>query len=135
MKWYVLMLFLLASVVCSVRAQSMDTRLVGAWETYDGPCNPCILTIPASGKVTFTQVGDPIEVMYAQATPEPGITAQVSGLGTCTPVSRTPVRRRTEGEHANSPAARTDYERMEPWSPQARPRSCEGGGLCASSST
>ena len=73
MKWYVFMLFLLAGFVCSVCAQSMDARLVGAWETYDGPCNPCILTIPASGKVPLTQVGDPIEVMYAQATPEPGI--------------------------------------------------------------
>ena len=73
MKWYVLTLFLLVGLVCSVSAQEMDARLVGAWETYDGPCSPCILTIPASGKVTFTQVGDPIEVMYAQATPEPGI--------------------------------------------------------------
>jgi hypothetical protein len=73
MKWNVLVLFLLLGVVCSVSAQSMDARLVGAWETQDGPCSPCILTIPASGKVTFTQVGDAIEVMYAQGTPEPGI--------------------------------------------------------------
>ena len=73
MKWYVLTLFLLVGFVCSVSAQEMDARLVGEWETHDGPCSPCILTIPASGKVTFSQVGDPIEVMYAQATPEPGI--------------------------------------------------------------
>jgi hypothetical protein len=73
MKWYVLMLCLLVGLVCSVRAQSMDAKLVGTWETHDGPCSPCILTIPASGKVTFTQVGDTIEVMYAQGTPEPGI--------------------------------------------------------------
>ena len=73
MKWYVLTLFLLVGFVCSVHAQSMDARLVGAWETQDRPCSPCILTIPASGKVTFTQVGDTIEVMYAQGTPEPGI--------------------------------------------------------------
>src|SRR5262245_22186748 len=70
-----------------------------------------------------------------QSPSEERTTAQVAGLGTCTPVSRAPVRRRTEGEHANSPAARADDERMEPWSLQTRPRSCEGGGLCASSST
>jgi hypothetical protein len=51
----------------------MDSRLVGTWETYDGPCKPCTLTIPESGQPTFAQAGSAVQVVFARITPDPGI--------------------------------------------------------------
>jgi hypothetical protein len=62
MKWYVFMLFLLVGFVWSVSAQQMDPDLVGTWETHDGPCSPCILTIQANGSMSFTQAGSDIQI-------------------------------------------------------------------------
>ena len=49
MKWYVLTLFLVMGLVGSVSAQQIDSKLVGVWETHDGPCSPCVLTIQEGG--------------------------------------------------------------------------------------
>ena len=75
MKGYVLTLCLLVGVVWSARAQTppMDSRLVGTWETYDGPCKPCTLTIPESGQPTFAQAGSAVQVVFSRITPDPGI--------------------------------------------------------------
>jgi hypothetical protein len=73
MKWYVAMLFLLVGLVWSVSAQQIDPKLVGTWETHDGPCSPCMLTIQPDGKVSFTQAGSDIQVVFSRGTPEPGI--------------------------------------------------------------
>ena len=72
-KGYVLTLCLLVGMVWSASAQTMDAKLVGTWETYDGPCNPCTLTIPASGPVSFAQAGSAIDVVYARGTAEHGL--------------------------------------------------------------
>ena len=73
MKGYVLTVCLLVSVVWSASAQTMDAKMVGTWETYDGPCNPCTLTIPASGQVSFAQAGSAIDVVYARGTAQHGV--------------------------------------------------------------
>jgi hypothetical protein len=73
MKWYVLALCLLVGFVCSANAQQVDSKLVGTWETTDGPCSPCALTIDANGSVGFTQAGSAIQVVFSQITPGPGI--------------------------------------------------------------
>ena len=73
MKWYVAMLFLLVGFVWSVSAQQMDPDLVGTWETHDGPCSPCILTIQANGAASFTQAGSDIQIVFSRVTPAPGI--------------------------------------------------------------
>ena len=73
MKWYAVMLFLLVGFVWSVSAQEMDPKLVGSWETHDGPCSPCMLTIPANGQVSFTQAGSDIQIVFSRGTPAPGI--------------------------------------------------------------
>ena len=75
MKGYVLMLCLLVGMVWSAHAQQqpMDAKLVGTWETYDGPCNPCTLTMPASGQVSFAQAGSAVDVVYARGTAQHGV--------------------------------------------------------------
>jgi hypothetical protein len=73
MKWYVLTLFLLVGFVWGVSAQQVDPGLVGDWETNDGPCSPCILTIQADGTVKFVQSGTPLTLIGYQITPEPGV--------------------------------------------------------------
>ena len=77
MKWSVLTLFLLVGFVWSANAQQsaqqMDPKLVGTWETHDGPCSPCMLTIQANGTVSFTQAGEAVSVVYSTVTPGPGI--------------------------------------------------------------
>lgn len=74
MKWYVGTLLLLVGLVGSVSAQqSVDPGLVGDWETHDGPCRPCVLTIQANGAVKFDHSGTPLEVIGSQITPDPGI--------------------------------------------------------------
>jgi hypothetical protein len=73
MKWYAAMLFLLVGFVWSVSAQEIDPKLVGTWETHDGPCEPCTLTIQANGSVSFTQAGSAIQVVFSRGTPVPGI--------------------------------------------------------------
>lgn len=73
MKWYVLTLFLLVGFVCSVSAQAIDPKLVGTWETDDGPCKPCTLTIQANSSVSFTLAGSALEVVFSRGTPTPGI--------------------------------------------------------------
>ena len=73
MKWYVLTLSLVLGLVWSVSAQQMDPKLVGTWETHDGPCSPCTLTIEANGTLGFTQAGSSIQVVFSQVTPGPGI--------------------------------------------------------------
>jgi hypothetical protein len=73
MKWYAVMLFLLVGFVWSVSAQEMDPKLVGTWETHDGPCPPCTLTIQANGQVSFMQAGSEIQIVFSQGTPKPGI--------------------------------------------------------------
>jgi hypothetical protein len=73
MKWYVLTLFLLVGFVWSAHAQQMDSQLVGTWETHDGPCRPCALTIEANGAISFTQAGSAVQVVFSQITPGPGI--------------------------------------------------------------
>jgi hypothetical protein len=73
MKWYLLTLFLLVGLVWSASAQKADPRLVGEWETTDGPCKPCTLTIQENGGVKFDMAGGPLEVVYAQVTAEPGV--------------------------------------------------------------
>jgi len=74
-KGYVLMLCLLVGVVWSASAQPepMDPKLVGTWETHDGPCSPCLLTIKEGGSVTFTQAGSEIQIVFSRGTPDPGI--------------------------------------------------------------
>jgi len=53
MKWYVLTFFLLVGFVWNASAQPaqpaqpIDPKLVGEWETTDGPCDPCTLSIQA----------------------------------------------------------------------------------------
>ena len=74
MKWYVLTLFLLVGFVWSANAQqAMDPDLVGTWESHDGPCAPCTLTIDAKGAVSFAQAGSAVQVVFSQVTPGPGI--------------------------------------------------------------
>jgi hypothetical protein len=80
-KGYVLTLCLLVGVVWSASAQTMDAKLVGTWETYDGPCNPCTLTIPASGQVSFAQAGSAIDVVYARGTAQHGVDVILSQGG------------------------------------------------------
>jgi lipid-binding SYLF domain-containing protein len=53
--------------------QQVDANLVGTWETQDGPCAPCTLTIAPNGTVSFTQAGSAVQVVFAQFTTEPGI--------------------------------------------------------------
>jgi hypothetical protein len=75
MKGYVLTLCLLVGVVWSASAQKdpMDPKLVGTWETYDGPCSPCMLTIKDGGNVSFTQAGSDIDIVFSRGIPGPGI--------------------------------------------------------------
>jgi hypothetical protein len=51
----------------------VDANLVGTWETPDGPCTPCTLTIAPNGMVSFTQAGSAVQVVFSQFTPDPGI--------------------------------------------------------------
>jgi hypothetical protein len=83
MKWYVLMLFFVVGFVWSVSAQPqpMDPKLVGTWETHDGPCNPCTLTIPESGQASFAQAGSAVQVVFSRGTPDPGIDVMLSQGG------------------------------------------------------
>jgi hypothetical protein len=87
MKWYVLTFFLLVGFVWNASAQPaqpaqpIDPKLVGEWETTDGPCDPCTLSIQASGKVTYTLANSPIEVLYARGTPDPGIDVMLARWG------------------------------------------------------
>jgi hypothetical protein len=81
MKWYVLTLFLLVGFVWSASAQQVDSRLVGEWETQDGPCSPCTISIQEKGGVKFYQAGSTIEVIAAQVTPEPGVDIILAGGG------------------------------------------------------
>ena len=76
MKWYVLALCLLVGFVWSANAQQaqpVDSKLVGTWVTDDGICSPCTLTIPATGSVSFTQANEPVQVVFSQVVPGPGI--------------------------------------------------------------
>jgi hypothetical protein len=75
MKGYVLTLCLLVGVVWSASAQQepVDPKLTGTWETHDGPCSPCILTIKEGGSMTFTQAGSDIQIVFSRGTPDPGI--------------------------------------------------------------
>jgi hypothetical protein len=73
MKWYAVMLFLLVGFVWSVNAQQMDPKLAGTWESYDGPCTPCTLTVQANGQLTMAQAGFDIQVVFSTYTPAPGI--------------------------------------------------------------
>ena len=73
MKWYVLTLFLVVGFVGSASAQQMDPKLAGTWESYDGPCSPCTLTIQPNGQFTFAQAGAEIQIVFSQYTPAPGI--------------------------------------------------------------
>ena len=75
MKWYVTMLFLLVGFVGSVSAQQqqMDPKLVGTWETHDGPCSPCMLNVQANGQMSFTQAGSDIQIVFSRGTPNDGI--------------------------------------------------------------
>jgi hypothetical protein len=73
MQWYVLALFLLVGFVWSASAQQVDPELVGDWETHDGPCRPCVLSIQGNGAVQFDHSGTALEVVGAQITAEPGV--------------------------------------------------------------
>src|SRR5262249_4882897 len=64
---------LLVGFVWSASAQQVDPKLVGDWETHDGPCKPCTLSIQANGKVQFDLSGTALEIIGAQVTPEPGV--------------------------------------------------------------
>jgi hypothetical protein len=45
-----LTLFLVVGFMWSASAQQqVDPKLVGNWQTYDGPCRPCVLSIQKSG--------------------------------------------------------------------------------------
>ena len=73
MKWYVLTLFLVVGFVWSASAQQpVDPKLIGNWQTYDGPCRPCVLSIQKDGTVKFNHTGTDLEVS-SQITPDPGI--------------------------------------------------------------
>ncbi len=80
MKWYVLTLFILVGFVWNASAGQIDSKLSGAWMTTDGPCSPCTLTIQ-NDRVTFTFVGDRIDVLSATGTREPGIHVFLGGDG------------------------------------------------------
>ena len=73
MKWYVCMLFLLVGFVWRVSAQQMDPKLAGTWETTDGPCTPCTLTIQANGQLTFDEAGSQLQIVFSSYTPAPGV--------------------------------------------------------------
>jgi hypothetical protein len=73
MKRYVLTLFLVVGFVWSANAQQIDPQLVGTWETTDGPCTPCTLTIQANGTRGFTLAGSAVEVVFSRGTPGSGI--------------------------------------------------------------
>jgi len=73
MKWYAVMFLLLVGFVWSVSAQEIDPKLVGIWETKDGPCTPCTLTIPEKGSLIFTQAGSAVQVVFSRGTSVPGI--------------------------------------------------------------
>jgi hypothetical protein len=74
MKWSVLTLFLLVGFVWSAGAQQADPRLVGDWETTDGPCKPCILKVQQNGAMKFFFPADnELEIFAARVTPEPGV--------------------------------------------------------------
>jgi hypothetical protein len=73
MKWYGLTLFLLVGFVWSASAQQIDPQLVGIWESTDGPCNPCTLTIQENGAIGFAQAGSEIQIVFSNYTPAPGI--------------------------------------------------------------
>src|SRR5262245_60098205 len=74
MKWYVLTLLLVVGLVLSAsaqQAQEMDPKLAGTWESYDGPCSPCTLTIQPNGQFTFAQAGSEIQIVFSNYTPAP----------------------------------------------------------------
>lgn len=73
MKWYMFMLCLLVGFVWSANAQQIDPQLVGTWESTDGPCTPCALTIHPNGTVDFALGGSAVQVVFSQGTPGPGI--------------------------------------------------------------
>jgi hypothetical protein len=73
LKWYVLTLFLLVGFVWSASAQQIDSKLNGTWESLDGSCRPCLLSIQEGGKVSFTYGSGPVQVTYVRGTPEAGI--------------------------------------------------------------
>ena len=73
MKWSVLALCLLVGFVWSANAQQVDSNLVGTWVTDDGVCSPCTLTIQENGSVSFTQANEPVQVVFSQIVPGPGI--------------------------------------------------------------
>src|SRR5262249_48055978 len=74
MKGYLGVLLLVFGLVCSANAQQVDSKLVGTWETHDGPCgSTCTLTIDSSGKVSFAAAGSAVQVVFSQFTPGRGI--------------------------------------------------------------
>jgi hypothetical protein len=73
MKGYVLTLFLLVGFVWSVSAQQMDPKLAGTWESTDGPCTPCTLTIQTNGQLTFDEAGSQIQIVFSNYTSAPGV--------------------------------------------------------------
>jgi hypothetical protein len=80
MKYSALVLLLFVGLVSSASAGAIDSKLYGTWVTYDGPCSPCEMNIQSSG-VTFTQVGDTIDVISAVGTPPTGIHVVLQGGG------------------------------------------------------
>ena len=72
MKYYVLISLLFVGLVVGASADSINEKLMGSWVSEDGPCSPCTLDIKGD-KVSFTMVGDEVDVINAQGTPEPGI--------------------------------------------------------------
>ena len=63
MRWYMCALFLLVGLVGYVSAQQMDPKLAGTWESTDGPCTPCTLTMQANGQLTFDEAGSQLQIV------------------------------------------------------------------------
>jgi len=80
MKYAVLLLLLLLGLAVNVSAANVNAELFGTWISYDGPCAPCELNIQ-SGGVTFSQVGDAVDVTSYAGTAEPGIHVFLEGSG------------------------------------------------------
>jgi hypothetical protein len=51
----------------------MDPKLAGTWETTDGPCTPCTLTIQTNGQLTFDEAGSQIQIVFSNYTSAPGV--------------------------------------------------------------
>jgi hypothetical protein len=76
MKGYVLTLFFVVGFVWSASAQQPDPKLVGTWETYDGPCSPCMMWLYSSGH-TETRNSHSIRGVFDEPTHDEKVSCRI----------------------------------------------------------